>query len=167
MKKTFIIALCCLTALLAACNKEKPNEKFVGDYEGSGVVNATMTVAGIYPQEFNDVDLPIKINIAAGDADNKVILTYINAELDETYTATGTVNGNDIDFDPVTINTVVESYEVEATLDLDGSLSGNDLTLNGSVKGGGTFAQSGFQAPYTIEGTMTGTVTKIVVNVSE
>lgn len=165
MKRTFIIALCCLTALLAACNKEKPYEKFVGDYEGSGLINGTMIVAGIYNQEFNDVAVPMKINIAPGDADDKVILTYINDEVEETYTATGTITNNDVDFDPVTVNTVVENYIVSATLDMTGTLEGTVLTLNGAVTGGGTFVMTGtgVEVPYTIEGTMTGTLNKIVV----
>lgn len=162
MKRTFIIALCCLTALLAACNKEKPYEKFVGDYEGSGLINGTMTVL-TFEQEFNDVAIPMKINLAPGDADNKVILTYINDELEETYTATGTITNNDVDFDPVTINSVVESYIVNATLDMTGSLAGTALTLNGTVKGGGTYTDGGLTLPYTIEGTVAGTVNKIVV----
>ena len=162
MKRTFIIALCCLTALLAACNKEKPYEKFVGDYEGSGLINGTMTVL-TFEQEFNDVAIPMKINLAPGDADNKVILTYINDELEETYTATGTITNNDVDFDPVTINSVVESYIVNATLDMTGSLAGTALTLNGTVKGGGTYTDGGLTLPYTIKGTVAGTVNKIVV----
>lgn len=166
MKKTLIIALCCLTALLAACNKEKPNERFIGDYEGSGLVNGTMYVL-TYNQEFTDVELPMKFNIAPGDADDKVILTYINDELEETYTATGTVTNNDVVFDPVTVNTVVTSYVVEATLNMTGVLSGTTLTIDGTVTGGGTYSEGGFQIPYTIEGTVTGTVEKIIVDVDD
>ena len=44
MKRSLIIALCCLSVLFAACNKEKPYEKFIGDYEGSGTINGTITV---------------------------------------------------------------------------------------------------------------------------
>ena len=43
MKKHLIIALCCLAALFTACNKEKPNEKFIGDWYGDGIVNALPT----------------------------------------------------------------------------------------------------------------------------
>ena len=166
MKRTLIIALCCLTALLAACNKEKPYEKFIGDYEGSGLVNGKITTVFLtqeFVQEFNDVALPMKINLAPGDADNKVILTYINDELEETYTATGTITNNDVDFDPVTVNTTVENYVVSATLDMTGSLAGTALTLNGVVTGDGTVSEGGMSLPYTIEGTMAGTLNKIVV----
>ncbi len=166
MKRTLIIALCCLTALLTACNKEKPYEKFVGDYEGSGLINGTMTVL-TFNQEFNDVAIPMKINLAPGDADNKVVLTYINDELEETYTATGTITNNDVDFDPVTVNTTVENYIVSATLDMTGTLEGTVLTLDGAVTGGGTYTDGGLTLPYTIEGTVVGTLNKIVVTETE
>ena len=97
------------------------------------------------------------------DADDKVILTYINDELEETYTATGTITNNDVDFDPVTINSTIENYVVSATLDMTGTLDGTVLTLNGAVTGGGTFTDGGMNLPYTIEGTVTGTLNKIVV----
>ena len=164
MKKTLIIALCCLAVVFTACNKEKPYEKFIGDYEGSGLVNGKMIIAGgLYSQDFNDIAIPMKINLSAGDADNKVVLTYINDELDETYTATGTITDNSVDFDPVTVNTTIESYVVNATLDMDGTLAGNILTLNGVVTGGGTFIDGGLSLNYTIEGTMTGNLNKMVV----
>ena len=161
MKRSFIIALCCFTVLLASCNKEKPNEKFIGDYEGSGLINGTMTVLN-YNQEFNDIAIPMKINLAAGDDKDKVILTYINEELDETYTTTGTITNNDVDFDPVEINTLIETYEVHATLDLAGTLTGTILTMSGAVTGGGTYTDGGLSLPYTIEGNLTGNLNKIV-----
>ncbi len=168
MKRTFIIALCCLTALLAACNKEdpKPYERFVGIYEGSGLVNGTMTTVFLnqeFNQDFNDIELQMKINLAPGDADDKVVLTYLNDELEETYTATGTITGDNVDFDPVTINTTVENYVVSATLDMTGALNGTGLTLNGTVTGEGTISEGELNLPYTIAGTMVGTLTKSVV----
>ena len=44
-----------------------------------------------------------------------------------------------------------------------GTLAGTALTLNGVVTGGGTYTEGGFSLPYTIEGTMTGTLNKNVV----
>ena len=161
MKKTIIIAMCCLTVLFAGCKKEKPYERFIGEYEGSGIINGTMSVL-TFNQNFNDVAIPIKISLSAGDADNQVVMTYINEELSETYTATGTITNNDVDFDPVEVNTMIENYVVNASLDMSGSLTGTSLTLNGAVTGGGTYTDGGLQLPYTIQGTMTGTVNKIV-----
>ena len=80
MKKALIIAACCLTVLFTACNKEKPNEKFVGDWYGTGIVNGTMTMTmpvygQEYVQEFNNIEIPMDINLAAGEAKNEVVLT--------------------------------------------------------------------------------------------
>lgn len=161
MKRTIIIAMCCLAVLFAGCKKEKPYDQFIGEYAGSGIINGTMSVL-TFNQEFSDVAIPIKISLSAGDADNKIVLTYINEELSETYTATGTITNNDVDFDPVEVNTMIDNYAVNASLDMSGSLTGKILTLNGAVTGGGTFTDGGLQLPYTIQGTMTGTVTKIV-----
>ena len=161
MKRTLIIALCCLTALLAACNKEKPNEKFLGDWYGNGVanVNLTMTVptGGSYSQEFNNITVPMSINLAAGETKDQVIFTYTNEEVHETYTTKGIVKNNDVDFDPISVNMTVEGTTVTATLDLKGilSTSGDVLALNGTVSGQGNYAEGGLFIPYTATGTIT------------
>ena len=106
MKKALIIAACCLTVLFTACNKEKPNEKFVGDWYGTGIVNGTMTMAVLgneYVQEFNNIEIPMDINLSAGEAKNEVILTYTDEEMHETSTAKGIVKDNDVDFDPIDV----------------------------------------------------------------
>ena len=159
MKRTLIIALCCLTALLAACNKEKPNEKFIGDWYGNGVANVTMTITlpagGPINQEFNNITVPMSINLAAGETKDQVIFTYTNEEVHETYTTKGTVKNNDVDFDPISVNITVEGTTVAATLDLKGilSTSGDVLALNGAVSGQGNLADGG--VPYTATGTIT------------
>lgn len=161
MKRTLIIALCCLTALLAACNKEKPNEKFIGDWYGNGVANVNLTLTapngGSYSQEFNNITVPMNINLAAGETKDQVIFTYTNEELHETYTTKGTIKNNDVDFDPISVNMTVEGTTVTATLDLNGILSTNEdvLALNGSVSGQGIYAEGGHLIPYTATGTIT------------
>lgn len=159
MKRTLIIALCCLTALLAACNKEKPNEKFIGDWYGNGVANVTMTITlpagGPINQEFNNITVPMSINLTAGETKDQVIFTYTNEEVHETYTTKGIVKNNDVDFDPISVNMTVEGTTVTATLDLKGilSTSGDVLALNGAVSGQGNLADGG--VPYTATGTIT------------
>lgn len=161
MKRTLIIALCCLTALLAACNKEKPNEKFIGDWYGNGVANVTLTMTvptgGSYSQEFNNITVPMSINLAAGETKDQVIFTYTNEEVHETYTTKGIVKNNDVDFDPISVNMTVEGTTVTATLDLKGilSTSGDVLALNGTVSGQGNYAEGGLFIPYTATGTIT------------
>ena len=69
MKRTFL-ALVCVLALFASCNKEKPNEKFVGNYKAESMeLKATLessdqTVQSLVngqeiPVTFDDVLLSI------------------------------------------------------------------------------------------------------------
>ncbi len=161
MKRTIIIAMCCLAALLAACNKEKPNEKFIGDWYGNGIANVTMSLTvptgGSYNQDFNNITVPMSINLAAGETKDQVIFTYTNEEVHETYTTKGTIKNNDVDFDPISVNMTVEGTTVTATLDLKGVLSTSEdvLALNGTVSGQGNYAEGGLFVPYTANGTIT------------
>ena len=161
MKRTIIIAMCCLAVLLAACNKEKPNEKFIGDWYGNGIANVTMSLTvpggGSYNQDFNNITVPMSINLAAGETKDQVIFTYTNEEVHETYTTKGTIKNNDVDFDPISVNITVEGTTVTATLDLKGVLSTSEdvLALNGTVSGQGNYAEGGLFVPYTANGTIT------------
>ncbi len=161
MKRTIIIAMCCLAVLLAACNKEKPNEKFIGDWYGNGIANVTMSLTvptgGSYNQDFNNITVPMSINLAAGETKDQVIFTYTNEEVHETYTTKGTIKNNDVDFDPISVNMTVEGTTVTATLDLKGVLSTSEdvLALNGTVSGQGNYAEGGLFVPYTANGTIT------------
>ena len=161
MKRTIIIAMCYLAVLLAACNKEKPNEKFIGDWYGNGIANVTMSLTvptgGSYTQDFNNITVPMSINLAAGETKDQVIFTYANEEVHETYTTKGTIKNNDVDFDPISVNMTVEGTTVTATLDLKGVLSTSEdvLALNGTVSGQGNYAEGGLFVPYTANGTIT------------
>lgn len=161
MKKHLIIALCCLAALFTACNKEKPNEKFIGDWYGDGVANITLTLTlpngSSYNQELNNITVPMSINLAAGESKDQVIFTYTNEEVHETYTTKGTVKNSEVDFDPINVNMSIQGSTVTATLDLKGILSSNEdeLALNGSVSGQGNYAEGGLSIPYNATGTIT------------
>ena len=161
MKKHLIIALCCLAALFTTCNKEKPNEKFIGDWYGDGVANITLTLTlpngSSYNQELNNITVPMSINLAAGESKDQVIFTYTNEEVHETYTTKGTVKNSEVDFDPINVNMSIQGSTVTATLDLKGILSSNEdeLALNGSVSGQGNYAEGGLSIPYNATGTMT------------
>lgn len=166
MKKGMILALCYITVLFAACNKQKPNEKFVGDYAGNGTVNGTISLhigpGQTMNQDITDVTLPMSINLAAGEAKNEVILTYTNDEIEETYTTKGIVNDFDVDFDPVTIKQVIEGTAIDLVLDMEGSLNeqATILSLNGTVTGSGTIGEDGSSVPFDVDGTMTAELIK-------
>ena len=160
MKKFAIIAMCCITMLFAACNKEKPNEKFIGDWYGSGLANGTMSMNILgqeQVQDFNNIAIPMDVNLAAGEAKNEVILTYTSEEMHETYTTKGIIDGYNVDFDPIDINMTVQGTTIKATLDLMGALSSSEdiLSLNGTVNGQGSYAIEGYSIPYTATGTVT------------
>ena len=163
MKKTLIIALCCLSVLFTACNKEKPYEKFIGDWYGNGIVKGTMTMnipsipGGSMDHNLDNIAIPMSIKLSAGEAKNEVILTYTNDEVNETYTTKGVINGNDVDFEPVNINMTVEATTIHATLDLMGTLNERDdiLALNGTLSGNGTVGDGGVSIPFTATGTVT------------
>lgn len=161
MKKTLIIALCCLSVLFTACNKEKPYEKFVGDWYGNGIVNGTMTMTlpggTTMDQNFDNITIPMAIKLSAGEAKNEVILTYANEELNETYTAKGIINDNTVAFSPVNINMSVEATTINATLDLTGTLNERDdiLAISGALTGKGNVGEGGVSFPFTAKGTVT------------
>lgn len=166
MKRGIIIVLCCISVLFAACNKQKPNEKFVGDYAGDGFVNGTVSFT-IGPgqtvnQDISDVSIPMSINLAAGEAKNEIILTYINDEIEEVYTTKGIVNDYDVDFEPITIKQVIEGTSIDLVLDMEGSLNDQEtiLSLSGTVKGSGSMGEEGVSIPFNVDGTMTAELTK-------
>lgn len=167
MKKFTIIAMCCISVLFAACNKEKPNEKFIGDWYGTGVAKGTITMNAMgqeLVQEFDNIAIPMSINLAAGEAKNEVILTYISEETQETYTTKGIVEDYDVDFEPIDLNMNVEGTTVTATLDLMGALSSNKevLSIDGTLSGQGNYAMEGYPMtiPYKAEGTVTATLNR-------
>ena len=164
MKKTLIIALCCITVLIAACKKEKPYEKFIGEYEGTVYINGTMTVTGLYTQNLDNEPFELNFTLTQGTSDNQVILTYHPQGQSETYATTGTIADNYVDFEPITFNQNVDQSHVDATIDLEGTLSGNDLAMIGTMNGSGTLQtdQMLIPAQFTMNATLKGTVTKQV-----
>ena len=56
--------MCCITVLCAACKKEKPYEKFVGDYKGNCLIDPTITMDNpLIPgqtitQHLDDIPIP-------------------------------------------------------------------------------------------------------------
>ena len=164
MKKTLIIALSCLIVLLAACNKQNPNEKFIGDYSGSGIVNGTISFdygTTHVDQDIADMAIPMAINLAAGEAKNEVIMTYTNEDVEETYTAKGIVSDYDVAFDPITIRQIIDGTYVNLTLNLEGTLLEKEgiLKLNGDIKGNGNMINLG-DIPFTVTGTVTANLNK-------
>ena len=142
MKKVLIIALSAVIILFSACKKEKPNAKFIGNYKGSATVNATSSYSLFgqpFEQEIPEFAVPVEIDLTAGNTDNKVILIYVNADLNETYTTTGLVSENSVDFEPMNVNFTHELNNINASIDLKGTLiDSNILSLEADIEGKGT-----------------------------
>lgn len=166
MKKSFVIALCCITVLFAACKKEKPYEKFIGDYKGSCLVDPTVTMENpLIPgqtvtQELDDVTIPLEVSISAGDADDQILMTYKPEDQDRIYTFTGTIDKNDVvTFGVVNLIETYEGYTVNATIDMTGTLVEKIFSLTGTFNG--TATTPIFDVPVNITGNMAGTLNKI------
>lgn len=144
MKKLFIIAMCLVSLGLASCNKEKANEQFIGNYEGTlmGETLVSFNIPGMPAQEpmsLGEMELPVTIQMVAGDKDNEVIASYID-ETGTAYSMKGIIDGNFVDFEPYTVTAPIEEYgsEMEVTLDLEGTLEGNNLNTVGKVTANGS-----------------------------
>lgn len=168
MKKVFIIALCCISLVFAACKKEKPYEKFIGSYEGSALLKGTVSFdvvgVGSFEQDIENT-FPMDITLSAGSADDKLVMTYTSEDQSETFTATGTITDDQVDFDPVQIKQEIEGSLVSLTLDMEGTLTGNIFALSGTVDGEGniTMMEYPLPIPFGITGTISANLDKLVV----
>ena len=166
MKKTLIIALCCITVLFAACKKEKPYEKFVGEYLGQVLITGTMNVPLFnYNQELTDQPFNLNFTLTQGTTDDQVILSYQPEGQNEIYTTTGIITNNFVDFEPINIETDVDQSHVKATFDFEGNLVDNSqLALSGTITGDGTIQTQDIPipTPFTVNGTAKGTLIKQV-----
>lgn len=152
------------------CN-EKPNAKFVGNYEGNALYTGNMKVSitGMEPmeQEVTDRAVPVTLSVLAGEAIDKVVATCkIN---DQEMEMTGTVEGNVVTFEA--INTTVSfnydlgngmtvTPEVNVTYSVKGTLDNGSLTLEGTCTGNGDVNLFIYNGTIELDGTIGGSLTK-------
>ncbi len=162
MKKALAIILCVVAVCFASCNKEKPNQKFVGNYQGDVTANFTITALGqVLPMD--PVEMPMTMNITAGTNDDEIVAICTIQE--ETRTLNGTVNGDAVDFSPLVINEDIEGSQVNITIDLDGNkVNENTLNVGGSISGDGNIITDDIPMPIpvTMTGTASGVLNKLV-----
>ena len=158
--------MCCITVLFAACKKEKPYEKFIGNYNGSALVKGTLSIGSGGTSLTQDIEqtFPMLISLSAGDADDKLVLTYTPEDQQETFTAIGTIKDDKVVFDPIQIEQVIEGSVVNLTLNLNGALAGSIFALNGTFNGSGNLTISGqpLPIPFTATGTINANLNKLV-----
>ena len=167
MKKVLAIILCVVAVCFASCNKEKPNQKFIGSYQGKVTGNITVKgqVPGMEPMEmpFDSLEMDLIMSITAGNKDDKVVANCTFME--ETHTLNGTVNGDAVDFDPLTISRDIDSSHANITIDLSGNKV-NETTLNiaGNITGDGTAVIEfvPIPIPVTFNGTINGALNKLL-----
>ena len=167
MKKALAIILCIVAVCFASCNKEKPNQKFIGNYQGKVTGNITIKgqIPGMEPQEmpFDSLEMDLAMSITAGNKDDKVVANCTIME--ENHTLNGTVNGDAVDFDPLTISRDIDNSHANITIDLSGNKV-NESTLNiaGNITGDGTAVIEliPIPIPVTLNGTINGTLNKLL-----
>lgn len=170
MKKVFVILMCCLSLAFASCKPEKPaNEKFIGNYLGTIVMNGTISIpaqSGI-PEMTEPIDnAPVQLhtNIAAGENNNSVVVTFTIEG--EKYITTGTVVDNTIQFGTLSYHYVEGYSDLTVNLVLTGVLNENKITLSGPFTGSG-IANLGIPGlpiaiSLTASGDVNGTVNRLV-----
>lgn len=150
---------------------EKPNAKFIGHYEGNALATGSYQaeVSGLEPvqQEFTDREVPVILDIAAGDDINKVVATCTID--DRTMTVSGTVEGDKITFE--TINDVITfDYdlgimvihpEINVTYSIVSTLVGSQLNLEGSCTGNGVMNYGFFSGTINLEAAVGGSLNKM------
>lgn len=163
MKKALAIILCVVAVCFASCNKEpeeKPNQRFIGNYQGNVTIDFTISALGqVLPME--PVETPMAMNITAGSNDNEIVAICTIQE--EARTLNGTVNGDAVDFSPIDINENIEGSQVNITIDLDGNkVNENTLNISGSLSGDGNYNADGLSIPVTMTGTASGVLNKLI-----
>ena len=127
---------------------EKPSAKFIGNYEGNALFNGTLTATiegqgEPMPQDINDYEMPITLNITSGEDVNKVIAEWkMN---DEAMTIEGTVDGDKVSFEvtdfPYTFTYNLGGALLSPTINMSyavvGTLVNGQLVLDGTCTGNG------------------------------
>jgi len=146
MKKTFIIALCCMALSFVACKPDNPtpvnpdpvdySDKYLGNYIG----DFDLTIATIDNQPVTSLTFPvpnISMVITKGDTDNAITATVTVDN--ETRQTTGKASADKADFDSVDllIDKPDQGYSVELKLKMEGTKTGdNTLVIDGNFTDG-------------------------------
>ena len=151
------------------CN-EKPNAKFVGHYEGNALATGSYAVemSNMDPiqQEFTDREVPVILDIVAGEGLYEVIGTCTID--DRTTTATGTVEGDKITFetfdDVITMDYdagfVTLHPEINVSYTVVTTLNDNQLMLEGNCTGQGAVNYGFFSGNLNLEAVIGGSLNK-------
>jgi hypothetical protein len=151
--------------------EEKPNAKFLGEYQGNVLFNGTMeaSVAGMDPiqQEVTDNETPVILSITEGETVDEVVVVF-NVNGQES-TVTGTVEGDKVIIAltdvPYSFNYQMNGLSISPTmvmnLNLTATLVDDQLMLDGTCHGDGEVNVFFATGTITIDGTIGGSLTNL------
>jgi len=150
MKKTLIIALCCILALMAAC-KKKPVEptpepdpvNYAEQYVGSYLGSFTLTILSMNNEAVTNMSFPIDnigMDITMGEEINAITAT-VSVD-DETRYTNGIASEGKAGFE--TVHLVIDKPDQNYMFNLDLKMEGykpstDTLNIVGTFTGNGTF----------------------------
>jgi len=166
MKKTLIIALCCMALSFVACKKPvepTPDPQpvdyttnYVGNYLGTFTLN--ITSMNNAPQGMSFPVENISMDISKGTEDNTIVAT-VTVDT-ETHQTTGVVTEQKADFETVhlVIDKPDQNYCFELDLKMDGTpAEDNAIDIAGTFSGNGKFTFNGIEnILYEVSGNLTG-----------
>lgn len=154
MKKTLIIALCCILAVMAACKKKPVDptpepepvnyaEQYVGNYLGS----FAFTILTMNNEAVTNMTFPIDnitMNIAEGEGENAITATVtVDNETRQT-TGTATIDKADFELLHLIIDKPDQGYRFDLDLKMEGhKIAADSLNIAGTFTGNGTFVFMG------------------------
>jgi len=179
MKKTLIIALCCLVAVMAACKKKPVDptpepepvnyaEQYVGNYLGS----FAFTILTMNNEAVTNMTFPIDnitMNIAEGEGENAITATVtVDNETRQT-TGTATIDKADFELLHLIIDKPDQGYRFDLDLKMEGTKTVIDtLNITGSFTGSGFFDFMGeTQILDEVSGNLSGTLASQPVPVNK
>ena len=158
MKKTLIIAMCCIVALMTAC-KKKPVEPtpepdpepidYVEQYVGSYLGGFLLTVSSMNNEAVTNMIFPIDnigMVVTKGEATDAVTAT-VTVE-NESHHTNGIVTKEKADFEAVhlIIDKPDQFYMFELDLKMEGTKAVSDtLNITGTFAGNGVFTYNGIE----------------------
>ena len=144
MKKTLIVALCCIVAMMTAC-KKKPVEptNYAEQYVGSYLGSFSFTILTMNNEAVTNMTFPIDnigMDITKGEEINALTATVTVDN--ETRQTTGTATEEKVNFNSVDliIDKPDQGYRFDLNLQMEGSKAERDtLNITGSFTGSGYF----------------------------
>ena len=113
---------------------ETENYKFVGHYAGTLIGDPTIEIMG-QAQEMGSIEYDAELEILFGENDDEVVAYYV---LDgNEYQAKGSCSGNNVDFEPITVEYEELGNNMSIDINLSGVIEGSNLHITGNAEGEG------------------------------